>query len=656
MSSSTNLLIRLKTLGVFLPAFAALVYFAVDANVLVAMGAVLVTVLLSLLVKIDAPQSARNEFDEAAAKLSAFGRSQGIVEFKLDGTILSANENFLNLVGYREGELAGEHNRMLIDPEFAISAAYRALWESLNRGESVSDEFKLSNKDGKQVWIQASYNPVLDLRGRPVKIVLICSDVTAQKMRLMDFAGQLEVLGKCQAVIEFHLDGTIITANDNFLELMGYQLNEVQGKHHSLFVDPEYVKSNDYLLMWQRLNAGESFSQDYKRIAKGGKEVWIQASYSPVLDINGRPVKVIKFATDVTAQKILHTDNAGQMVAIGRSHALIEFELDGTIITANDNFLNATGYRLDEVQGKHHSMFVEPEYARSQEYRSMWQTLNAGEYLFAEFERVAKGGQKLWFEASYSPILGPNGKPTKVVKFASDITQRKLEAAENKVIRQAIATVSSNVVIADENFDIMYMNPSAEAMFRNSESDFRQALPRFDSSTILGANIDTFHENPAHQRSMLQGLTRPHTTQLSMGEKTFKIVAIPLNEGGQRVGAVLEWYDRTQEIAIEDEVKSVVHNALNGDLSHRISLDDKDGFLESLSKGVNQLVGISDRVIDDTITVLSAIAEGDLSKTMDGEYQGAYERLKKRRQCDGSQTDRSGHQHSIGGGFGQSGC
>jgi methyl-accepting chemotaxis protein len=255
------------------------------------------------------------------------------------------------------------------------------------------------------------------------------AELKQAKQRLeQDLAGQLAAIGKSQAVIEFEVDGTIITANDNFLHAVGYTLDEVQGRHHSIFVEPKVRASAEYEAFWARLNRGEYVTGEYKRIGKHGNEVWIQGSYNPVLDLDGKPFKVVKFATDVTAQKLKNADYEGQIAAIGKSQAVIEFEMDGTILRANDAFLDAMGYTLEEVQGQHHSMFVEPEVRNSTEYKEFWAKLNRGEYTQAEYRRLGKGGREVWIQGSYNPILDLNGKPYKVVKYATDATNRvKLE-------------------------------------------------------------------------------------------------------------------------------------------------------------------------------------------------------------------------------------
>jgi methyl-accepting chemotaxis protein len=233
---------------------------------------------------------------------------------------------------------------------------------------------------------------------------------------------KLEALDRSQGIIEFDLDGTVITANENFLAVIGYPLAEIQGRHHSLFVEPAYRDSRDYAEFWSRLRRGESQAAQFRRIGKGGREVWIEASYNPLLDKAGRPYKVIKFATDVTRQRMADADREGQIAALHQSQAVIAFSLDGVVLDANANFLAAVGYDLSEVVGQHHRMFVAPDERDSPGYAAFWSRLRRGEYQAAQYRRIAKGGRDVWIEASYNPILDAGGRPYKIVKFATDIT------------------------------------------------------------------------------------------------------------------------------------------------------------------------------------------------------------------------------------------
>ncbi|WP_440877326.1 methyl-accepting chemotaxis protein [Thalassotalea sp. PLHSN55] len=395
-----------------------------------------------------------------AAQLAAISKAQAIIEFNMDGTIITANDNFLNAVGYSLKEIQGKHHSLFVDEEFKQSEEYKAFWHSLNQGEFEQKEYKRFGKNGKEIWIQASYNPLFDKQGKPYKVVKFATDITAQKLANANFSGQIEAISKAQAVIEFNMDGTIITANDNFLITTGYTLEEIQGQHHRLFVEAEYEKSAEYQSFWQRLNQGEYESGEYKRLAKGGKEVWIQASYNPILDLNGKPFKVVKFATDITKQKLANANFSGQIEAISKAQAVIEFDMDGTIVFANDNFLKTMGYQLEDIQGKHHSLFVEPELENSIEYKMFWQRLNQGEYESGEYKRLGKDGKEVWIQASYNPILDLNGQPFKVVKYATEVTDQKLTNAnysgQIEAISKAQAVIEFNmdgtIITANDNF------------------------------------------------------------------------------------------------------------------------------------------------------------------------------------------------------------
>ena len=243
----------------------------------------------------------------------------------------------------------------------------------------------------------------------------------------------VNAIDKSQGTIEFNMDGTVVTSNDNFLNVLGYSLEEVKGKHHRIFCEDSYAKSPAYKEFWEKLNRGEFDSGEYKRIGKNGKEVYIQATYNPIFDENGNPVKVLKIASDVTKQKLLNAEFEGKINAIDKSQGTIEFNMDGTVITSNDNFLNVLGYSLEEVKGKHHRMFCEEDYANSTDYKEFWEKLNQGEFNSGEYKRIGKNGGEVFIQASYNPILDLNGKPMKVLKIASDVTeQKRLEAERTK--------------------------------------------------------------------------------------------------------------------------------------------------------------------------------------------------------------------------------
>ncbi len=380
----------------------------------------------------------------AAGVVTAIDTSYAYIEFDTQGQVLKANDNFCSLLGYAESEIVGKHHRIFVDPAVVNSPAYRDFWDELNAGRTQADVFKRIARDGREVWIQATYAPVKDEAGRVVKVIKIATDVTQSKLDAANWSGQVQAIGKSQAVIEFDLSGRVLTANPNFLRTLGYTLDEIQGQHHSLFVEPAHAASPEYRMFWDKLGRGEYDAGQYKRLGKGGKEVWIQASYNPILDPAGKPLKVVKYATDITAQRLQAADWGGQIEAISKAQAVIEFDLTGRILNANDNFLGALGYTLAEIQGHHHSMFVDPVERAQPAYREFWERLGRGQFDAGRYRRIGKGGQEIWIQASYNPIRDLNGQPFKVVKYATDVTAQ-VKAAEMlaTVVEQAQAATAA---------------------------------------------------------------------------------------------------------------------------------------------------------------------------------------------------------------------
>ncbi len=360
-------------------------------------------------------------------------------------------------------------------------------WAKLRQGQFFSGEFKRVAKGGREVWINASYNPILDGHGDPFKVVKFASDITEEKHEAAYNKGQIDAIGRSQAVIEFDLDGNIQWANENFLSVMGYRLNEIKGQHHSMFAEPEYARSSEYKDFWAKLGQGQFFSGEFRRLAKGGREVWINASYNPILDGNGQPFKVVKFASDITEQKHEAAYNKGQIDAIGRSKAVIEFDLDGKIQWANENFLSVMGYSLEEIQGQHHSMFADPDYASSAEYRDFWAKLRQGQFLSGEFGRVGKGGKEVWIQASYNPILDVNGNPFRVVKFASDITDQVNNRKTFRLLSLVANETDNSVIITNPEGLITYVNPGFTRLTGFQE---REVMGKKPGDVLQGKNTD----------------------------------------------------------------------------------------------------------------------------------------------------------------------
>ncbi|WP_275655664.1 methyl-accepting chemotaxis protein [Agaribacterium haliotis] len=577
---------------------------------------------------------------ELRDKLEAVSRTQAIIEFSPDGTIVDANDNFLNAMGYRHDEIVGKHHSMFVTPEERLSSEYQQFWSSLNRGEHFVQEYKRVGNAGKEVWIHASYNPLKDDQGQVYKVVKFATDITAQKLQATENNAKIDAISKSQAVIEFNMDGSIITANENFLSTVGYRLDEIQGKHHQMFVDDETASSAAYKAFWDKLNRGEHDANEYKRYGKGGKEVWIQATYNPVLGLDGKPIKVIKYASDITEQKRQAEENRkianiSQALQSCQANVMLADE-NLNIVYMNDEVQRMLRHREKELQqelpsfsvDKLQGSNVDQFHANPQHQRGMISRLKE-----AYKADVKVGG--LTFDLIATPWLDVDGKRIGTIVEWNDKTDRlKKEqeerriAAENARVRQALDNVSANVMIADPDCNIMYLNDAVLEMMRNAESDIRKELPNFNSSKLMGMNIDDFHKNPAHQRGLLKGLKQAYFGKAEVGGRSFTVIANPVFSDGERVGTVVEWADKTQELSIEKEIDSIVEAVGQGDFTKQASLDGKDGFYLNLAKGLNNLTSTVEVAFNDILRMLGAMARGDLSERITREYAGAFSQLK----------------------------
>ena len=333
----------------------------------------------------------------------------------------------------------------------------------------------------------------------------------------------VDALNASQAVIEFTPKGNIITANANFLNAVGYSLSEVVGRHHSIFCDPEYAKGEDYRRFWNELAAGKFQSNEFKRFAKGGRALWLQATYNPVRNKSGDVIKVIKFAADITAAKLQNLDYAGHVAAIGRAQAVIEFTPQGEVIKANDNFLKALGYRLDEIKGKHHSMFCEPGYAASSDYRQFWQALAKGEFQSAEYKRIGNGGKEVYIQASYNPIFDDTGAVVKVVKFATDVTETVRKRLRNDGLGHDINRELGDVI--NQMVTATQMTASASSASTETGSIINSVAA---ASEELSLSVRDISQNMSYAREGVQGVFK-HAEKANVSASSLNNSATSMN-------------------------------------------------------------------------------------------------------------------------------
>jgi methyl-accepting chemotaxis protein len=391
-----------------------------------------------------------------------------------------------------------------------------------------------------------------------------------------DHEGQIAAISKAQAVVEFKPDGTIVDANDNFLSTFGYSLDEIKGKHHSMMIEPGLSASAEYRAFWDKLGRGEFDAGQYKRIAKGGREVWIQASYNPIMDMNGKPFKVVKYATDVTSQ-------------VNGSIALLE---------------------------------------SVEETKDVLQAAQQGDLSKRIAMQRKDGPIKQLCDSVNTMLEGMNTARERELQARQ--TEQKV-AADNLRIKNALDKCSTNVMIANSANEIVYLNETLSQMLQGNEATIRSVLPHFDARRLVGVNMDTFHRNPAHQKAMVGGLQGSHKSEIKIAGLTMTLTASPIIDAtGQRAGTVVEWKDRTQEVGVETEVAQIVGASGSGDFSKRIGVEGKEGFFKQLGLGINSMVETMTGVIrqikesSETISVASQeISAGNTDLSQRTEEQAA---------------------------------
>ena len=476
------------------------------------------------------------------------------------GDILSVNEKFLEVSKYPKNELIGHGHNTTRHPDMP-KEVFKQMWATIGRGDIFRGVVKNRAKDGTPYYVDAVIAPILGENGKPMKYLGVRYDITEAELERQNARGILGAIDSSYAYIEFDLGGHVLHANENFLKTLGYALDEIKGKHHRLFCESALANSPAYTQFWRDLNAGQPQNDVFKRLTKGGQEIWIQAVYAPVKDEMGRVAKIVKIATDVTATRVQAADHAGQLSAINKAQAVIEFSLDGRILNANDNFLSTLGYGLNEIKGQHHSMFVDPAERSSPEYRRFWDKLGRGEFDAGQYKRVGKGGKEIWIQASYNPILDLNGKPFKVVKYASDVTaqvdaaimlQQAVEQAQQVTTAAKNGNLTQRIPLEGKSGPIQVLCGGVNALMETTAVIFD------DVGRVFGA---------LSAGDLSQRITRDY-------EGVFGQVKDDANATSEKLSSIIE------------DVGRVFSGLASGDLSQRITRD-AEGVFDQVKNDAN---------------------------------------------------------------------
>lgn len=463
-----------------------------------------------------------------------------VSESDLKGDILSINEKFIQVSQYSREELIGHPHNTTRHPDMSKDV-FRELWATIGRGKMFRGVIKNRKKDGSPYYVDAVIAPVLGENGKPKKYIGVRYDITDLEVERQNMRGILSAIDSAYAFIEFDTKGHVINANGNFLNTLGYRIEEISGRHHRKFVEPSEAESAEYARFWADLSAGQSKSGIFKRVTKEGRFIWIQAVYAPVKDEMGRVSKVVKIAVDVTAQHVAETNNQRQIDEINRTQGVIEFSHEGIILTANPNFLTLFGYSLEEVKGQHHSKFVDPAVKNSVEYRQFWRELNEGRFHTAEFRRFGNGGREIWIQATHNPVFDSSGKVVKVVKFVTDITARKQAETSLKrtlgIVNQNAQTLAS---AAEE------LSATAQQMSSNSTETSAQAGVAAAASEQVSQNIATVATSAEEMSASVKEIAknaseaaRVATQAVKVAEETNSTIG-KLGESSVQIGQVIK--------------------------------------------------------------------------------------------------------------------
>ncbi|MEM8729333.1 MAG: PAS domain-containing methyl-accepting chemotaxis protein, partial [Pseudomonadota bacterium] len=428
-----------------------------------------------------------------AGKMEAIGRAQGMIEFDLDGKVLTANSNFCEITSYGLSEIQGGNHSMFCDPAYAKSDEYKDFWSNITKGENRSGEFQRVTKDGSEIWINASYNPIFDGNGNTFRVVEFATDIT-EEVRLRKVAETLSLVANetDNSVIICDKGGKIEYINPGFTTLTGYTLDEVRGKRPGDMLQGPLTDPTARQKIREKLQEKKPFLAEILNYSKDGRAYWISLAVNPIFDEKGNVERFVSIQTNITETKEEQMDFNCKLDAISRASAVIEFELDGTIISANENFCNATGYALSEIKGKHHKMFCEPSYVSSPDYARFWEALRDGEFQAGKYKRFDKSGREIWLRASYSPILDAEDNVVKVVKFANDITA-EIELEKN-VTQIAVEFVDKSAGISEQ----------AEKVAGGAQTLGCTTEEISASIEELSASIDSIAQNGRHSDEIAQ--------------------------------------------------------------------------------------------------------------------------------------------------------
>lgn len=542
------------------------------------------------------------------------------------GIVLSWNKAIVALTGRDAEDVVGKKTWA----GFAEKKMRTPVEDALIEEEAVEAEFEVTHAEtGETSTVTFVANPSYDDEGgvTGVTATLVAGGAVSGND---DHQGQIDAINKSQAVIHFELDGTIITANDNFLNALGYSLDEIQGKHHRMFVDPEEVSHPEYKQFWASLGSGEFQAGDFKRITKSGDEIWISASYNPIFDAHGKPYKVVKFATDITEQKkasILASavEGSGTAMMMVDKNRVITSVNSATVKMVQKHLSTFQqvypGFSLETIIGTCIDIFHEnPEHQK--------RILDDPNNL--PFQADIQIGD-LQFALNVSAMRDTQGNHIGSALEWSDVTETRAKAQEAASLSSVVKGCTAMFMLCDTDFRITYANPAVVEMLSQYESKLRELFPGFDLKNIVGTCIDDFHKSPGHQRRLLMDLNNmPFRTEIGVAGLEFGLTLIALlDDDGNHMGNAVEWTDYNDRALYKAEVNRVYEAVNNGSLSERGDLEILSETYRPMMNSINEIIDATVAPIQEAAEILERLANRDLTARVMGDYLGDHARIKE---------------------------
>ena len=577
-------------------------------------------------------QQEQVDWAELRVRIEISNLTSIISESDLKGDIVSCNDKFIEVSQYSREELIGKPHNTTRHPDMP-KEIFKEVWSTIGKGKTFRGIIKNRKKDGSPYYVDAVIAPVMGENGKPRKYIGVRYEITAAEIERQNMAGILAGIDSAYAYIEFDTKGNVLKANSHFLDALGYQMDEIAAKHHRMFVHKADSNSPAYAEFWAELNAGKSQAGVFKRVTKDGRDIWIQAVYAPIKDEMGRVFKVVKIATDITASRLQSADFEGQIAAVSKAQAVIEFKMDGTILMANDKFLSTMGYSADEVKGRQHSMFVEDSYRQSSEYREFWATLNRGEFQAAEYKRIGKGGKEVWLQANYNPIFDLNGKPFKVVGYATETTDQV--QTRQSTMRNVISMLDVVNELASASEELSAVSTQ---MSHNADETSAQANVVSAASEQVSANVQTVATGVEEMNSAIREIAKNATESARVSQQAVSVAnhtnqtIAKLGESSLEIGKVVKVItsiaEQTNLLALNatieaarageagkgfavvaNEVKELAKETAKAteDISHKIDAIQSD--TRGAIDAIRQISDVINQINDISNTIASAVEE-----------------------------------------------